>query len=174
VIEKFKLEADRFLNGAQVLLPDELRARIQRDLRDLRNRNLKTAAEQFRLSTLEARYNSLAERFGRRLREREEGQRGIRPLPAARRYDPSAGIVLDESLDPDAVAALAAGLAKGGAPAPDLETFRAYLGKQLAQVLARTGAREVQFRLAVEDGRAKLKAKPLAPVPGRVQDKEST
>jgi hypothetical protein len=174
-IEKFKVESDKFLNGAQMLLPDELRAKILRELRDLRSRNLKSAAEQFRLGTLEARYNSLAERFGRRLREREEGLRGPqRPAAPARRLDPQRGIVLDEALDRDAVAALAAALARGGAPAPDLDTFRDYLGRQLAQVRAKTGARQVQFRLAVEEGKAKLKAKPLLPAPGRGPQKEPT
>jgi hypothetical protein len=161
-IERFRLEHERFLSGATHVLPDELRNGVQRQLRELRHRNLKSAAEQFRLSTLEARYNTLAELYGRRLREREEGRAAKpRSAPAAPRLDADAGIVLDRALDPEAVGALLAALARNGGNAPDLDTFRTYLGRQLETIRAKTGAEEVQFRLALEEGKLKLKAKPI-------------
>jgi hypothetical protein len=60
------------------------------------------------------------------------------------------------------VEALFAGLARaGGAARLDLESFRGYLEKQAAEIRAKTGAERVQFRLAQEEGKIKLKARPV-------------
>ena len=47
----------------------------------------------------------------------------------------------------------------------DLGSFRAYLGKQVDAIRQKTGCSDVQFRLALEDGKLKLKARPLAASP---------
>lgn len=117
------------------------------------------------MSTLEARFNALTERFGRLLRAREEGRapgpRSAAPAPESR-FDAATGVVLDRKLDPEAVEALFAGLARrGGASRFDLDSFRGYLSQQLDAIRAKTGASEVQFRVAEEDGKLKLKAKPV-------------
>ena len=46
-------------------------------------------------------------------------------------------------------------------PKMDLERFGAYLERQAESIRSKTGCREIQFRLAVEDGKMKLKAKPI-------------
>jgi hypothetical protein len=163
-IEQLKLQFDRFFNGAAAIPPEDLRQRVAVALRDLRNVSLKSSADRFRLSSLEARFNSFNELFNRRLREREEGAVG---RPAAllaesrREFDAAAGIVLDPGLEPDAVSALHAGLFHNQRGGSDLETFRGYLAKQLDLVREKTGATSVQFRVALEDGKLKLKAKPV-------------
>ncbi len=134
-----------------------------------------TAVERFRLGDLEARHNSYDELFSRRLREREEGRRRSGPMPvvspssdAAPRYDPGAGIVIGPNPDPRAVAALYEGLitvgaAGGSAAGPrfDVASFGSYLQRQAAAIRDKTGCAEVQFRLAAEDGKLKLKARPV-------------
>lgn len=70
-------------------------------------------------------------------------------------------MVLDRNLEPDAVEALFAGLARRGASKLDLDSFRGYLAQQLEAIHGKTGAAEVQFRVAEEDGKLKLKAKPV-------------
>ena len=85
--------------------------------------------------------------------------------------DPGAGgIVVGAEPDPRAVAALyaqvtAADAPGGGAEGPrfDLASFGSYLQRQAAAIRAKTGCAEVQFRLAAEDGKLRLKARPLAP-----------
>ena len=77
-IEKYKIEFERFLAGATMIPPEEHRLRLVRELRELRTANLRTSADQFRLASMEARFNSYSELFNRRLRDREEG-RGVRP-----------------------------------------------------------------------------------------------
>ncbi|MCB9377861.1 MAG: hypothetical protein H6511_03745 [Holophagales bacterium] len=163
-IERYKLECDKFLNGATLVLPEEGRARIAQQLRELRASQIRGVAENFRLSTLEARFNALTERFGRMLRTREEGRApGLRAgaPPPESRFDAASGVVLDRKLEPEAVEALFAGLARRGASRFDLDSFREYLSKQLDVIRSKTGAQEVQFRVAEEDGKLKLKAKPV-------------
>ena len=175
-IEKFKIEFERFLAGATVVPPDDHKAKLVRDLRELRTANLRTSADQFRLAALEARFNSYSELFNRRLRDREEG-RGARPTRAAaaapeRRLDATSGVVVTDRLEAEAVAALyqtltrrvsdATGGGAGAAPTMELDTFRGYLSQQIESIRLKTGCEAVQFRIASEGGKLKLKAKPVS------------
>jgi hypothetical protein len=165
-IDHFRVEAERYFNGGQALPPEELRQNIQRQLRELHGATLRAAAEQFRLASLEARFNSLSELFGRRLREREEG-RSTTPTRAvtarAPRHDARAGIVFRDQLDASAVEALWIGLASGpDGPKLELESFRGYFARQVTEIRVKTGAAAVQFRVVEEEGKLKLKAKPVA------------
>ena len=172
-IEKYKIEFERFLAGATVTPPEEHRLRLVRDLRELRTANLRTSADQFRLASMEARFNSYSELFNRRLRDREEG-RGVRPqrtsTPAPeQRLDAASGIVVSDRLEPEAVDALYRTLTRRpgdaagapGAPAMELAAFRGYLSQQIESIRLKTGCEAVQFRFATEDGKLKLKAKPV-------------
>jgi hypothetical protein len=113
----------------------------------------------------------MAETYGRRLRDREEGRAPQRAREAAggrARYDLEQGVVLDRDADPAAVEAIYAGLARTGAASRlDLDTFRNYLARQVEEIRAKTGAEQVQFRLAQEEGKVKLKARPVSAPGGR-------
>lgn len=173
-IEKYKVEFERFLAGATLTPPEEHRLRLVRDLRELRTANLRASADQFRLASLEARFNSYSELFNRRLRDREEG-RGARPLRASvsapeRRLDAASGVVVSDRLEPEAVDALYQTLTRRredaagapGAPTMELAAFRGYLSQQIESIRLKTGCEAVQFRIATEDGKLKLKAKPVS------------
>jgi hypothetical protein len=188
-IRQLRVDFERFFSGALLVPPDELRRRVQARLRQLRGLNSMSAVDRFRLGDLEARHNSYDELFTRRLRDREEGRLRAgpavtaplsspppRPSSAAGNAagapgDPGAGgIVIGAEPDPRAVAALyaqvtAADAPGGGAEGPrfDLASFGSYLQRQAAAIRAKTGCAEVQFRLAAEDGKLRLKARPLAP-----------
>ncbi len=43
----------------------------------------------------------------------------------------------------------------------DLERFRSHLEKQAGVIRAKTGCQEIQFRIAEENGKMKIKAKPI-------------
>lgn len=162
LLERFRIESERFLNGVHDADAEGIQAQIQRHLRAIRNIPIKSAVETFRLSGLEARFSSLSERFTRRLRDLEEGRGPSRALTSAAEHDAAEGIVLGRSADPAAVEALFAGLAKRGAASKlDLDSFRDYLVKQIDQIHRKTGADRVQFRLAQEGGKVKLKARPV-------------
>ena len=164
-IRQLQIDFERFFNGGLPLPPDELRTRIQNQIRSLRNLTISASVDNFRLGDLEARFNSYNELFNRRVRDREEGRhQAPRQAPAEKpRYDPEAGIVFGSKVDPEAVEALYHGLAgRGEGPKFDLDSFQTYLAKQAAALREKTGCTEVQFRLASEDGKLKLKARPVA------------
>lgn len=165
-IRLLQIEYEKFFNGALPVPPDDFRQRVQTQLRNLRNTTTTSAVDNFRLADLEARFNSYNELFNRRVRDLEEGRhRAHRPVPAeVRRFDPRKGIVVGESVDPEAAEALYQGLASGAGDGPrfDLDSFQTYLVRQAAAIRAKTGCAEVQFRLADEEGKLKLKARPLS------------
>jgi hypothetical protein len=165
-IKQLRVDFERFFSGALPFPPEELRTRVQAQIRTLRGVNLKNFADNFRLSDLEARFNSYNELFNRRLRDAEEGRRPVtRPVPIpVSRFDPEKGIVFGDRIDPEAVEALYQGLAAApgdGGPRFDLDSFQTYLTRQVAAIREKTGCAQVQFRLAAEDGKLKLKARPV-------------
>jgi hypothetical protein len=166
-IQKLRVDFERFFNGALPFPPDELRGRVQAQIRHLRTMSLQSAVDNFRLGDLEARFTSYNELFNRRVRDQEEGRHAaVRPVPPPqpKRYDPEKGIVFGERVDPEAAEALYQGLASspGDAPRFDLDSFQTYLTRQVAAIREKTGCSQVQFRLAAEDGKLKLKARPVA------------
>jgi hypothetical protein len=167
-IQQLRVDFERFFNGALPFPPDELRGRVQAQIRQLRGMsNLATAVDGFRLGDMEARFNSYNELFNRRVRDAEEGRHPaarLAPPPAPRCYDPERGIVFGDRIDPQAAEALYQGLAAspGDAPRFDLDSFQTYLARQVTAIREKTGCTEVQFRLAAEDGKIKLKARPVA------------
>lgn len=163
-VRELQIEFEKFFNGSRAVPPVELQEDILGEIRALRNANLRSVEDNFRLTQVEARFNSFSEMYGRRLRQVEEG-RG--PVVAAgeraRRPDPRRGVVVGDGLEPAAVEALYHGLASGSGRGPkfDQESFRGYLEKQLAAIRSKTGCSKVRFRLEPEGDRMKLKAKPI-------------
>jgi hypothetical protein len=165
LVQQLKVAYQRFFNGDLPLSEClQIQDSLQLGLRALRRRQLQRAVDRFRLGGLEAQINSYSEMFGRRVRLLEEGRapQPRRPAPAAD-YDVERGVVLREASEEGAVEALFKGLCErtGRAPAMDLGTFRSYLEKQLTQIRQKTGCGEVQFRLVQEEGKVKLKARPM-------------
>jgi hypothetical protein len=165
-IQQLRVDYERFFSGALPVPPEELRARVQGQIRHLRGQNLLSAVDSFRLGDFEARFSSYTELYNRRLRDLEEGRHPVlraAPPAAARRYDPEKGVVFSERVDPEGVEALYQGLAStpGEAPRFDLDSFQTYLTRQVAAIREKTGCSQVQFRLATEDGKVKLKARPV-------------
>jgi hypothetical protein len=164
-VRELRIEFERFFAGALPTPPEELRGRVQARLRELRNANLQSAADHFRLNTVEAQFNAYNELHNRRLREREEGRVHQAPPPSTKaRLDPRGGVVVGDAPEPEAVAALFQGLYGQGARAAkvDLETFRAYIASQVAAIQGKSGCATVQFRVVEESGKLKLKARPVA------------
>ena len=164
-IRQLQVDFERFFNGGLPLPPEELRNRIQAQLRNLRNTSITAAVDNFRLNDLEARYNSYNEMFNRRLRDVEEGRGPHRVVAFVekQRFDPRGGIVFGSEINSEAAEALYHGLVAGPGDGPkfDLDSFQTYLRRQTEAIRQKTGCDEVQFRVAEEDGKLKLKARPV-------------
>ncbi len=162
LVKQFKIDYRRFFAGDLPTPPETLRERIAAGLRRLQSSKLATSVDRFRLSSLEAHFNSNTERFGRQLRESEQG--GTPRREVERPLDPEAGVVVGGRATDAAVNALYKGLyLRDGQrnPKMDLERFRGYLSQQAEAIRAKTGCAEIQFRIAQEGGKMKIKAKPI-------------
>jgi hypothetical protein len=166
LIHAFRVEYERFLSGDRPRPPEDLRGEIQNLLRAARNAVPNAVSDNFRLGAVEAQFNTYNELFNRRQRVREEGPKRassphLRPLP---KPDPKAGVPVDRALEPTAVEALYQGLYAGTGRA-DLGAFRQYLQDQVESIRQRTGCETIVFRVVTEDGKQKLKARPLQAPP---------
>lgn len=157
-IDRFRIDAQRFLAGDLPLPPDELKDRLQVKLRQLRNSKARGTAHNFRLNSLEAKLNSHADLLGRRVRARERGETRRALEMEKPRHDAVQGVVVGRKVDSGAAEALFKGLNN---PSMGIEKFRGYLGRQAEAIRAKTGCSDIQFRVAVQDGKLKLKAKPI-------------
>ena len=157
-IERFRIDAQRFLAGDLPLPPDELKDKIQSELRKLRNSKSRGTAHNFRLGSLEAKLNSHIALLGRRVRARELGETRRPDAGSEPRYDAVQGVVVGSQVAGGAAEALYNGLNR---PKMGIEKFQGYLAKQVETIRSKTGCSEVQFRVAVQDGKLKLKAKPI-------------
>lgn len=164
LIQQLRVDYERFFNGALELPPEQLRQDIQVELRSLRSANLKGVEDNFRLSNLEARLNSYNELYGRRIRSQEEGRGpALARRETGRRQDPEQGVVVGGAVDQSAVEALYQGLHRtaGARPRFDMDTFRSYLDRQVDSIRQKTGCERVVFRVSEEQGKMKLKARPV-------------
>ncbi len=162
-LKVLRVEFEKYFNGANDLPPADLQTKIDRRIRDLRTQ-MRSAVDRFRIAGLEHQNSSYNEMFNRRLRVLEEGRtpRPMRPT-GHRAPDPEAGVVVRGRISDEALGALFHGLypeATQRQP-PDLDRLRQHIDGQVAAISERTGCVEVRFRLAAEDGKMKLKAKPM-------------
>ena len=57
-IRQLQIEYEKFFNGALPTPPEELRSRIQTQIRNLRNLKITSTMDNYRLGDVEARFNS--------------------------------------------------------------------------------------------------------------------
>ena len=168
-IQQLRIAYQRYFAGDLPLPPEELRRQIDDQMRRLRGLNMRRPVDRFRFGSLEAQLSSYGEMYQRRLRAVEEGKLAPRRTAEAprqpdtpARLDVESGVAVGERPSPEAVLALFEGLrSRNPATTMDLDTFGSYLARQVSQIQDKTGCSTVQFRLVEEEGKVKLKAKPL-------------
>ena len=161
-IRSMKIEFDRFFNGARDIPPEEQRNRLARAFRRLQGRPLLSFAERFRCGALEARFNSLSDLYGRRLREHEAGLLET-SSGTANGPDPYDGVVFTGPASrAEAMAIYEELYGRDGRTAKtDFGSFLAFLERKADKIRRLTDCPAVQFRVVDRRGRLSLKAKPL-------------
>lgn len=175
------VEYDSFLYGSASRPPVESRKKVDRLIRSLNAKEPESAADRYRFSTLQGRWNALGERWEKLQGEKEAGRRpGLygrfqahreseAEMPPARGPAPNAGpagsVEGRESPAPDARRVLfekyiAARKARGeSAEGLEFERFADSLQRESDRVRERFGGAEVEFDVAERDGRIKLVAR---------------
>lgn len=176
-IEKLKSDFDQYFMGLTKVPPLKQMDGLDRTFRTLETQTLKSFANKFRLQTIRARYNTHKNYWTKILRAVEDGTfvRGKDRIlkPTARIEEGPAA--------PPSPPAKGAG-PKGPATDPLRQVYEEYvraksqlkedvsqltyeklsqtLSTQASQIKQKYGAKEVEFKVVVEGGKAKLKAIP--------------
>jgi hypothetical protein len=175
-IRRLNGEYDAFLYGSVTKPPIETRRHVQEMFRRLNAQSADSAAERFRLSTLQGRYNALVERWERLQAEKEAGRRpglyghfasGPPPTPNAAPVSSVKGEQEPPARrEPDLYARyVEAKRARGeDVSAYSRERFLKSLEEQREKLRSHFGGEEIEFDVTERDGRVKLVArrKPLA------------
>ena len=160
-IRSLRILQQRFLNGDLPAPPVEDAKRLQQDMRRIREA-VRDARSRFRLDSLQGQLQAMQVLFDRRLDARERG-RDARRVVEATPLDATAGVVIGGADDTRAEQALYRQLTKDPRAAARLDEhrFHAMLEKHVATIRAKTGCQEIRFRVELEDGKPKLKARPI-------------
>ncbi len=170
-LDQLVREYEQYFLGRRRRAPEPLRAELRQTLARLTQRPIPSTRDRFRFQTLAARFRSYQHRWDQVLRQIEEGtyaphrfRAALHGLPGghgAREPEASAD---SGTASPDEIhralveARLACGQPTDGLTA---ERVRALLEEQRERIRATHGCRDVTFRVVVEGGRARLKARPV-------------
>jgi hypothetical protein len=183
-LKQLQIEWEKFFGGVERKPPNELRARIERLLRQHAGREIRNSTERFRYQTLTARYNTFNELWSKKLRALEEGrplglhgralalhEQHVPPPPpflSEAAPPPRDGEIRVESpeLDEEAMRALfdrflEARQQAGEKGAVKFDSFQKLITQQATRIITEKGAQAVDFRLETKDGKVSLKARAI-------------
>ena len=180
-LRNLNAQYDAFLYGSSSKPPIEIRRRVGQQIRRLSATEADSSAERFRFTTLQARYNTLCERWDRLQAEKEAGRRpgiyghltrisaggGAERRPA--RPNARAVVSVEEmdsrpGLAPERVLFeryREARRARGeDVSSLDFERFVERLAREREKLRLRFGVSEIEFDVAEREGRVRLIARP--------------
>lgn len=176
-LKQLKLEYDMYFLGNRPTEPRMLRNEVQRIVVYWSNQPIRNTALRFRFNSLCARLFALRRHWDATVRKIEEGtyervrfrdqQRGASaaasPGSGSRDGTAPSGGRTDAGSEPDLYQELREARRRCGQDIEALsrEKFDSLLRRQERSLREQYGAQKVRFKVAVENGRAKLKARPV-------------
>ena len=182
-IRKLKNKYDQFFTGITKLPPIQDRRNIEVYIYELGKQKMRDNTRRFRFNTLLTRYNQYREMWSRKMREREEGPMDFKrrqaamtsvapppppPPPEPRVTSPRAEpyVKVAPQSNGDAVRKLYDEIERehlklGKLPPITIEQLGQMVQKQSDAVRSKYKVNNVAFRVETEDGKVKLKAKPV-------------
>ncbi|HET6268184.1 MAG TPA: MXAN_5187 C-terminal domain-containing protein [Acidobacteriota bacterium] len=177
-INQLKREMEIYLAGATKLPPLGARDKLERTVRKLSGDPNMSQATRFRYNTLAGRFNTYLDLWNKQLKLKEEGKSPIRsgvfggptqklgeeayrtePIPSkAAEPKPAAASPFQKVYNDYLSKRLETGEQN---PRVSLESFEKTLAKQREAILQKHQCKDVEFYVSVEEGRTKLKAKPV-------------
>lgn len=159
-IEGLRRQYDLFFQGNRRSEPSEERRNVEWMVRRMGQRRIINTSDQFRFSGLQGRFYSLFNLWSRMIRDLEEGRLSRdaagtlvrRPGPGDSPVDPGH---LEQVLEQLKTARAGCGLPAGDA---EIAAIRQTLSERAGEIARKSGAKRVEFRVSVEDGKPKVKA----------------
>jgi hypothetical protein len=159
-IAKVKRLYDLFFQGSRRTEPSDKRREVEETIRRMGQRKIVNTNEQFRFNNLQTRFYSFSNLWARMVRDLEEGRltrditgtllRGRTKAP-----DPVDPARLDQVIGELVEARKACGLPAGE---EDLSATREALLARAREIAEKSGARQVEFQVRIEEGKPKVKA----------------
>lgn len=159
-LNQLKLDYERYFLGTRPREPVMLRGEVQKVITFYSNTAIQNTAQRFKFSSLCSRYQAFKRRWDETLRQMEDGSYSRHKFRVERRQgEPPPDPVAQEKKDDLYSAYVEARRACG----QDVERLtRQHLNRVLARerkaLRRRYGDTDFNFRVVVEDGKAKLKA----------------
>ena len=190
-IFRLQKEWERFFSGQERKAPFESKQRLERLVRRYVGVEIRNNIERFRFQTLTAKYNTLSDMWNRRLRAIEEGRplssvqlkqvreaealaapslSALPSAPGSRSIEtPAPGrteirlstLREDDQGVKDLFEQFRAARGSVGESEVKFESFRKLIAQQRTRLLEEKDAVAVDFRIALQDGKVALKAKPV-------------
>jgi hypothetical protein len=190
-ILKLQKEWERFFSGQERKAPFESKQRLDRLVRRYVGIEIRNNIERFRFQSLTAKYNTLSDMWNRKLRAIEEGRplssvqlKQVREaeahaapeVPVVQSAPGSRSVLTpgpgrtevrlstlrdDDQGVKDLFEQFRAARASVGESEVKYESFKKLISQQRARLLEEKDAVAVDFRIALQDGKVALKAKPV-------------
>jgi hypothetical protein len=166
-ISLLKRDFEAFFSGGTKQLPLEAQRKVERAIKRYSTMTVLSYAQRFRFNTIVARFNSYLDLWNKQMRMKEEGrtptgglvstenkrhQQGQQPEPESQNNQLEK--LFQDYLQTRQVTG-------EGAPKLNFESFCQLLSKQKSAIVQKYNCKDVDFYVKVEDGQAKLKARPI-------------
>lgn len=166
-IRALKIEWDLFFTGNRRVPPTKELGELDKFVKTLRNTAIPDNSLRFKFQSVYSNYVAMSELWTKRLRQQEEGKLHKRPVrQTIMTVAPAQGVVISNpSGQQHRIKTLFNDFLTQSNPETvkdlNFQTFAAKISQQVEVLMRKTGCGEVQLSVRIEDGKVKLKAKPL-------------
>ena len=166
---KLKTDYEQYFLGMQKTAPEKFRAEVDKLIKTLSDQRITNTALIFRLNAVTAKYNSYRAYWDRIVREIEEG-RYVRDVFRMKLHDrmkktaPPEPKVTEVAVEEDRIKMVYQEYMEARKathePPVKFEVFENLIKKQTPAIMEKFHCNSVDFKVAIEGGKAKLKAVP--------------
>src|SRR5262245_338722 len=164
-ISQLKRDFEMFFAGVSKQPPIDARTKLDKIIRKQGQNTQFSYAQRFRFTTLAARFNTYQDLWSKQLKAKEEGKfaAGATPLPPSREAPITSRIRRTQNKTENLFSQYAQHREKNGEAPPnmDIQKFSKLIDSQRDALIKKYRCKDVEFYIAVEEGKTRLKAKPL-------------
>lgn len=164
-IAQLKRDFEMYFSGASKQPPIDSRTKLDKIIRKQGQNASYSYAQRFRFNTLAARFNIYQDLWSKQLKAKEEGKfaAGNSPIPPSREAPITTRIRKTVNKTEKLFNQYAQFRQKNGEAPPnmDIEKFSKLINSQRDALIRKYHCKDVDFYIAVEEGKTRLKAKPL-------------
>ena len=166
-ITALKREYDIFFSGGSKTLPLSSQRKIEKTIKRYSNLVGLSYAHRFRYNTIVARFNTYLELWNKQMRMKEEGRTPTGGLVVQQAENKQKGSTAEPDTGDNKLKNLFQEYVRTrqqtgeGAPKLNFQGFCQLITKQKEAIVQKYNCKDVDFYVKVEDGRAKLKARPV-------------